>query len=58
MGTGTGSIHLAKAGKLRLLKSVGKVVKCSEGTAPFSPSLVGSSLRESMLGPGCRILGL
>lgn len=57
VGTGTGIIHLAKAGKLRLLKSVGRAVRCSEGTVPFSPSLLGSSLRESVLGPGCMRLG-
>lgn len=58
MGTETGSIYLAKMGKLRTLKSVSRVVRCSEGTAPFSPSLVGSSFRGGMLGPGCRRLGL
>lgn len=33
MGTETGSIYLAKMGKLRTLKSVSRVVRCSEGTA-------------------------
>lgn len=54
METGAESIPLAKEEKLRLLTSVGKVVRCSEGIAPFLPSLVDSSLRRSVLDPGCR----
>lgn len=55
IGTGAGSIPLAREGKLRLLKSVGRVVRYSEGTAPFSPSLVDSSLRRSVLGPAADV---